>query len=95
MSAYLIFNVDVKKPQQYEVYRKWSSLAIKAYDAKVLVRGGATTSLEGQPPHRIVILQFPSVEKAQAFYDSPQYKRARNAREGAALANIFIVQGVE
>jgi uncharacterized protein (DUF1330 family) len=95
MSAYLVFNVDVKKPQPYEVYRKCSSLAIKAYDAKVLVRGGATTSLEGQPAKRVVILEFPSVEKAQAFYDSPQYKRARNAREGAAVADIFIVQGVE
>jgi uncharacterized protein (DUF1330 family) len=94
MAAYLIFNVDVKKPQQYEVYRQWSSLAMKAYDAKVLVRGGATTSLEGQPPKRVVMLEFPSLEQAQAFYDSPQYKRARNAREGAALADIFIVQGV-
>ena len=94
MPAYMIFNVDVKKPEQYQHYRKFSSLAMQAYDAKVLVRGGSTTALEGTPPNRVVILEFPSVEKAQQFYDSPQYLRARNAREGAAQADIFIVQGV-
>ncbi len=94
MAAYVIFNVDVKKPEQYEHYRQWSSLAMKAYDAKVLVRGGATMALEGTAPKRVVILEFPSVDKAREFYDSPQYLRARNARHGAAEADIFIVQGV-
>lgn len=94
MVAYVIFNVDVTHPEQYQTYRRWSSLAINAYDAKVLVRGGATTSLEGEAPKRVVVLEFPSVERARAFYESPQYRRARNAREGAAEADIFIVQGI-
>jgi len=94
MSAYVIADVEVTKPAQYEAYRRLSSLAMSAYDAKVLVRGGETRALEGRKPGRTVILEFPSMAKAQAFYDSWQYRRARNAREGAAIMNLFIVQGI-
>lgn len=94
MSAYVIADVEVTKPAQYEAYRRLSSLAMSAYDAKVLVRGGETRPLEGRKPGRTVILEFPSMAKAQAFYDSWQYRRARNAREGAAIMNLFIVQGI-
>lgn len=62
MSAYIIADVDVTDPQQYEAYKRWSSAAIQAHGAEVLVRGGAVTVLEGGwQPSRIVVLRFPSV----------------------------------
>ncbi len=88
MSAYLIADVTVTKPAQYEDYKRLSTLAMRAYDAKILVRGGESRHLEGREP------EFPSMAAAQAFYDSWQYRRARNAREGAAVMNMFIVQGM-
>lgn len=94
MSAYIIADVHVTNPRQYEDYKRLSTLAMRAYDAKVLVRGGETRPLEGREPGRTVLMQFPSVTAAQAFYDSWQYRRARNAREGAAVMNMFIVQGI-
>jgi len=94
MSAYVIVDVEVTKPAQYEAYRRLSSLAMSAYDAKVLVRGGEIRPLEGRTPGRVVVMEFPSMAAAQAFYDSWQYRRARNAREGAAVMNMFIVQGI-
>jgi len=94
MSAYIIADVTVTHPQQYEDYKRLSTLAMRAYDAKVLVRGGETRRLEGREPGRTVIMEFPSMAAAQAFYDSAQYRRARNARAGAAVMNMFIVQGV-
>jgi len=94
MSAYIIADVTVTNPQQYEDYKRLSTLAMRAHDAKVLVRGGETRKLEGREPGRTVLMQFPSMAAAQAFYDSWQYRRARNAREGAAIMNMFIVQGI-
>jgi len=94
MSAYIIAEVTVTKPAQYEDYKRLSTLAMRAYDAKVLVRGGETKHLEGRKPGRTVVLEFPSMTAAQTFYDSWQYRRARNAREGAAVMNMFIVQGM-
>jgi uncharacterized protein (DUF1330 family) len=49
------------------------------------VRGGKVEVLEGDwNPGRTVILKFPSFEKARAFYDTPEYQKAKAAREGAA-----------
>ncbi|MFN3611709.1 DUF1330 domain-containing protein [Tepidimonas sp.] len=95
MSAYIIADVDVTDPQQYEEYKRWSSAAIQAHGAEVLVRGGAVTVLEGSwQPSRIVVLRFPSVEAARAFHDSPEYRRAREARAGAAVMRMIAVEGV-
>lgn len=94
MSAYLIADVTVTKPAQYEDYKRLSTLAMRAYDAKILVRGGESRHLEGREPGRTVVMEFPSMAAARAFYDSWQYRRARNAREGAAVMNMFIVQGM-
>ena len=94
MSAYLIADVSVTKPAQYEDYKRLSTLAMRAYDAKIPVRGGESKVLEGREPGRTVVMEFPSMGAAQAFYDSWQYRRARNAREGAAVMNMFIVQGM-
>ena len=94
MSAYIIADVTVTNAQQYEDYKRLSTLAMRAHDAKVLVRGGDARPLEGREPGRTVLMEFPSMAAAQAFYDSWQYRRARNAREGAAIMNMFIVQGI-
>ncbi|MFN4104220.1 MAG: DUF1330 domain-containing protein [Tepidimonas sp.] len=95
MSAYIIADVDVTDPQQYEEYKRWSSAAMQTHGAEVLVRGGAATVLEGDwQPSRIVVLRFPSVEAARAFYDSPEYRRAREARAGAAVMRMIAVEGV-
>ncbi len=95
MSAYIIADVDVTDPQQYEEYKRWSSAAIQAHGAEVLVRGGAVTVLEGDwQPSRVVVLRFPTVAAARAFHDSPEYRRAREARAGAAVMRMITVEGV-
>ena len=94
-SAYILANVDVTDPQQYEQYKKLSTAAMQAHGAEVCVRGGAVQVLEGDwTPGRMVLLKFPSVEKARAFYDSPEYAAARKAREGAAVMRMVLIEGV-
>ena len=94
-SAYIIANVRVTDPAQYEAYRQFSSLAIKTHGAEVCVRGGAVQVLEGDwLPERLVVLKFADAAAARAFYDSSEYSRARQARAGAAIMNMVIVDGV-
>ena len=94
-SAYVLANVDVTNPQQYEDYRKLSTLAIQAHGAEVCVRGGAVEVLEGDwTPSRVVLLKFPSVEQARAFNNSPEYAAARASRQGAAVMRMVLIEGV-
>ena len=93
-SAYLIANIDVHDPVQYEEYKKLSTLAMKANGAEVCIRGGRVEALEGDwLPSRVVMLKFPSMEAARGFYTSPEYTAAIQARKGIADMRMIIVEG--
>jgi uncharacterized protein (DUF1330 family) len=95
MSGYVIADVDVTNPTQYEEYKKWSAAAMKAHGAEVCVRGGQVESLEGGwSPTRVVVLKFPTFAQAKAFYDTPEYLKAREARAGAAVMRMIAVEGL-
>ncbi|WP_280189752.1 DUF1330 domain-containing protein [Delftia sp. PS-11] len=93
--GYIIASVTVTRPEQYEEYRKWSTEAINTHGAEVCVRGGKVEVLEGDwNPGRTVVLKFPSFEAARAFHDTPEYRKARQVREGAAIMRMVCVEGV-
>ena len=95
MSGYIIAHVQVTNPTQYEEYKKWSTLAMKAHNAEVCVRGGQVQLLEGDwAPERVVILKFPTFAAAKAFYETPEYLQAREARAGAAIMRMIAVEGL-
>jgi uncharacterized protein (DUF1330 family) len=94
-SAYILANVKVTNPEQYEEYKKLSTIAMQAHGAEVCVRGGKTEVLEGDwSPDRVVLLKFPSAEKARAFNDSVEYGAARKSRQGAAQMRMVLIEGV-
>ncbi len=94
-SAYIIADVTVTNPAQYEDYKKWSSAAMQAHGAEVCVRGGQVEVIEGDwSPTRLVLLKFASVEAAKTFNASPEYGKARTARQGAAIMRMVVVEGV-
>ena len=93
--AYIIAQATVSNPEQYEGYKALAGAAVAKYGGKYIVRGGATHLLEGDwAPPRLVILEFDSVEQAQRFYDSPEYRTAREQRLGAAQMNMLVVEGL-
>ncbi len=94
MAAYIIADVEVSDERQYEQYRKWASMALATHGVRILARGGQTITLEGRPPNRVVLLEFPDLTSAQSFYDSSEYQRARGERVNAAVMNMFVVAGV-
>jgi len=94
-SAYILANVDVTDPQQYEEYRRLSTIAMQAHGAEVCVRGGKVDVLEGDwTPKRVVLLKFPTAEAARRFYDSSEYQAAKAARQGAAVMRMVLIEGV-
>lgn len=94
MSAYIIAYVQVTNPQQYEAYKTLSTHAMEVCGATVCVRSTEVEVLEGDwSPERVVVLKFPDMPSAKAFYNSPQYALARDARAGAAVMRMVVVEG--
>jgi uncharacterized protein (DUF1330 family) len=95
MAVYLVVDIDVTNPAQFEEYRKLAPAAIARYGGRYLIRGGAYEALEGDwKPQRLTVVEFDSMEKAKTFYHSPEYQVAIKARQGAASMNMLLVQGV-
>ncbi|SFE91545.1 DUF1330 domain-containing protein [Paracidovorax wautersii] len=94
-SGYVIASVNVTHPEQYEEYKKRSTHAMQVHGAEVCIRGGKVEVLEGDwNPGRMVVLKFPSFEAAKGFYNTPEYQKAKAAREGAAVMRMVCVEGV-
>lgn len=93
-SAYVIATVKVTDPAAYEDYKRLSSIAIRTHGAEICIRGGAVEVLEGDwRPERVVLLKFPTMAQARAFYDSAEYLLARRAREAIAVMQMIVVEG--
>jgi uncharacterized protein (DUF1330 family) len=95
LSAYVIAIVDIKDPVRYERYRELVLPTVTAYGGKFIARGGRTEVLEGAwPPRRVVILEFPSVERAQQWWESPEYSTAKAIRQATSEGTLVVVEGV-
>lgn len=95
MSAYMIVNIEVTDPVRYAEYISLTPAVVSAYGGKFLVRGGRTRKLEGSyDPKRMVILEFESMEKAQAWWDSEEYAGPKALRQSAAVTDMILAEGV-
>ncbi|MDF2366490.1 DUF1330 domain-containing protein [Sneathiella sp.] len=96
MPAYMIARIDVTDPEQYEVYKSLAPIAIKKYGGRYLTRGGPMETLEGPAEtRRVVIVEYPDMAAAKAFYDSPEYRKARDARKDAAEGQFVLLEGLD
>jgi uncharacterized protein (DUF1330 family) len=94
MAAYVFVEIDIYDQELYEEYKKMTPNTIKEYGGKFLVRGGQAEHLEGDwNPERIVILEFPSAERAREWWESETYTRARLIRQRAAETKMIILEG--
>ena len=81
--------------EQYKEYTKVTPGVIEQFGGRFIVRGGEMVTLEGsEETARIVVIEFPSLEQAKAFYDSEAYQAAKQLREGAASMSAIVVDGV-
>ena len=95
MSAYVVVQVEVMDPEGYEGYKSMVPSSLAVYGGKFVVRGGACETLEGAwQPKRLVVLEFPSVAKAKAWWNSDEYRDAKALRQRTAKTEMIVVEGL-
>jgi uncharacterized protein (DUF1330 family) len=95
MPAYIIVNVLIHDKEEYKEYVKLTPASIAAYGGKFIVRGGATEILEGNPTiGRVVVLEFPTAERAKEWWNSEEYSAAKAIRQRVASTDMILVEGV-
>ena len=96
MAAYIIVEVDVRDASRYEDYKRMVPPTLAEYGGRFVVRGGAAETLEGEwAPGRIVVVEFPSAERARAWWGSPEYAPAKELRQQTAHTRMILVEGFE
>ncbi len=94
--AYIVARVEVSDWDRYRQYMAHTPRVIAQFGGRFLVRGGEAVILEGPDDGlRTVILEFPSLEQAKAFYASPEYGAVKALREGAGTGSFTAVEGYD
>ena len=94
MLGYAIFNINITNPESYNEYIEKVVKVTEKFGGKYIVRGGATTKIEGTFPHpRTVVIQFPSYKDALRWYNSEEYKPIREIRFKNAKSIAIIIEG--
>ncbi len=96
MPAYVIARVEVTDWDKYREYLKVGPGTLARYGGRFIARAGEVTTLEGpEETRRLVILEFPSLADAKAWYNSEEYQEAKKLRAGAAKGSFVAIDGIE
>jgi uncharacterized protein (DUF1330 family) len=95
MAAFILADIDVTDPAGFETYRQLVAPTIAAAGGRYRVRGGHVDVLEGDwTPKRLVMLEFPDLASARAWYESDDYAPARAIRARTAVTNVVLIEGL-
>jgi uncharacterized protein (DUF1330 family) len=86
---------SISDPKKLAVYAELAPKATAPFGCRYIVRGTASATFEAGQKERIVISEFPSVEKAIAAYNSPGYQEALKALDDGAVRDIRIIEGLD
>ena len=94
MAVYVIASLTIKDAVRFEDYRRTVLPTMEKYDGRLVARGGPIV-LEGEwPREKLIIAEFPSMERARQWWGSPEYAEPRALRQATADSELVIVQGV-
>ena len=95
MAAYLIAEIEITHPEGYADYTKLVPATVEKYGGKFLVRGGKAHPLEGDwPERRRVMIEFPSIERAKAWWNSAEYEKPMAMRRASSNGRLIFLEGV-
>jgi uncharacterized protein (DUF1330 family) len=95
MKGYAIARVTISDEERYADYRSGTLASLEPYDGHFIVRGGTTECVEGSwDVDRTVVIEFPSMEQARAWYHSDGYQQLAAIRREASTADFVLVEGV-
>ena len=94
MAAYVIADIEITDGAAFKEYRNRVGATVEKYGGRFVVRGGRVNHKEGDWQSRLVVmLEFPSLEQAERWYNSSEYKPLIAMREKAARTQLIIVEG--
>lgn len=95
MGALVIVDVTVTDPKTFEEYKQLVPATLLPYGGRFLARGGQVELLEGDwHPERMVVIEFPSLERAKAWWDSEDYRVAKEMRMASTQTRMIAVESV-
>jgi uncharacterized protein (DUF1330 family) len=93
--AYYVAEFELKDPEALRPYSENVVSTFTPFGGQFIARGGRILALEGEGPGaRTVIIEFPSLERAQAWYDSPAYRELRPYRQKSGISRTYIIEGM-
>ena len=91
----MIANITIEDPVRYEDYKRMVPGSLAPFGGRFIVRGGNVEALEGSwHQERLVIIEFPSVERARAWWNSREYAEARALRQATSTGTLLLLEGV-
>lgn len=95
MPAYLMAEIEITNPEAYAEYSKAVPATVEKYGGRFLVRGGKAHPLEGEwPERRRVLIEFPSLEAAKAWWSSDEYAKPKAMRQASSRGRLVFLEGV-
>ena len=94
MPAYILVSATVHDPEAFGPYAQRAAELTAQFGGKYIVPGTHTEILEGESGYQAALVsEWPSLEAAKAFWNSPEYTEARKLREGLADVQVLLVDG--
>ena len=96
MKGYLIANLDIQDQPTFQRYREQVMPLIAKYGGRYIVRGGEVQDVEGHLGlKRLIVLEFPTLDAARTFYDSPEYQPIKAIRFQSTTSDVALVGGYD
>ena len=93
MAACVIGDIEVTDPAAFQEYRNRFGATVEQYGGRFVVRGGPNPKEGDWQPRHLLMLEFPSLEQAERWYNSPEYTPLIAIREKAARTQLIIAEG--
>jgi uncharacterized protein (DUF1330 family) len=93
--AYTIAEIEVTDPSTFQQYGQATGKSVPEAGGRIIVRGGKSFVVNGPPPKQIVVIQWESLEKAQAFFESEGYRKLVPIRDKSSHFRAFVIEGVQ
>ena len=95
MAGYFLVELEWTDLEGKARYIREAAGVIAAFDGTFVARAPEVRVIEGESPvkNMLVILRFPTAERALAWYDSPEYAPLRQLREQSGRTNMIFFEG--
>ena len=95
-AAYLVSTSEVKDQELMQDYAEKAGPTIEPYGAELLAATTEVAHMDGSwKPSRVVLFRFPSMERARAWYNSPEYQAIVDMRLKAAESSLIFIEGAD